>query len=67
VLSVFVFLHSLVARIRPRDDEGQTTAEYALVLLGAATVALVVVTWATRSGKITALLDGVIDQILSKL
>jgi hypothetical protein len=37
------------------------------VLLGAATVALVVVTWATRSGKITALLDGVIDQILSKL
>jgi Flp pilus assembly pilin Flp len=67
VLSVFVFLHSLVVRIRPRDDEGQTTAEYALVLLGAATVALVVVTWATRSGKITALLDGVIDQILSKL
>jgi Flp pilus assembly pilin Flp len=67
VLSVFVFLHSLVARIRFRDDEGQTTAEYALVLLGAATVALVVVTWATRSGKVTALLDGVIDQILSKL
>jgi len=52
---------------RGRGDRGQATAEYALVLLGAAAVALVLVAWAAKSGKITALLDGVIDKVLSKL
>lgn len=52
---------------RLRADHGQTTAEYALVLLGAAAVALVLVAWAAKSGKITDLLDGVIDKVLSKL
>ena len=66
MLSVFVHLH--VASLRWRgDDRGQTTAEYALVLIGAAAVALVLVAWATKSGKITQLFDTVIDQVLSKL
>jgi hypothetical protein len=52
---------------RARDDRGQATAEYALVLLGAAAVALLLVAWAMKSGKVTALLDGVIDKILSQL
>jgi hypothetical protein len=52
---------------RARGERGQATAEYALVLLGAAAVALVLVAWAAKSGKITALLDGVIDKVLSKL
>ena len=52
---------------RRRGDHGQATAEYALVLLGAAAVALVLVAWAMKSGKVTALLDGVIDKILSQL
>ena len=33
---------------RRRDDRGQSTAEYALLMLAAATIALLVVTWATR-------------------
>ena len=45
---------------------GQATAEYALVLLGAATVALLLVAWATKTGKITALLDAIVDRILDK-
>jgi hypothetical protein len=52
---------------RARGDAGQATAEYALVLLGAAAVALLLVAWAMKSGKVTALLDGVIDKILSQL
>ena len=52
---------------RARGDQGQATAEYALVLLGAAAVALLLVAWAMKSGKVTALLDGVIDKILSQL
>ena len=66
MLSVFVFVQAALLQRRYRDDCGQTTAEYALVLLGAAAVALVLVTWATRSGTITHLLDAVIDQVLSK-
>jgi hypothetical protein len=53
----------LVARPRVSDC-GQTTAEYALVLLGAAGVALMLVAWAAHSGKIGSLLDSVIGQIL---
>jgi Flp pilus assembly pilin Flp len=66
MLSVFVHLQVESLRLR-RDDRGQTTAEYALVLLGAAAVALVLVAWATKSGKITHLFDAVIDHVLSKL
>ena len=71
MLSVFVslhcYLHAALSQARRHDDRGQTTAEYALVLLGAAGVALVLVAWAAKSGKITGLLDAVIDQVLSKL
>jgi Flp pilus assembly pilin Flp len=68
MLMLFVYVHLQVALARtPRGDRGQTTAEYALVLLGAAAVALVLVAWATKSGKLTQLFDAVIDQVLSKL
>lgn len=49
---------------RVRADTGQSTAEYALVLLGAASVALLLVAWATKTDKIGHLLDGVVDQVL---
>ena len=52
---------------RERGDSGQATAEYALVLLGAAAVALLLVAWAMKSGKVTALLDAVIDKILDQV
>jgi hypothetical protein len=62
-------VHSaVVASIaRRRDDRGQSTAEYALVMLGAATVALMLITWAGRTDKIGRLLDGVLDSILERL
>lgn len=53
-----------------RDDRGQATTEYALVLLGAALVALLVVAWATAgggAGKIARLFNRVIDAVTSKL
>lgn len=46
-------------------ERGQGTAEYALLLLGAATIALIVLSWATGTGKIGDLLDAVIDSILA--
>lgn len=66
MVSLYVSLFAWVVT-RERDDRGQATAEYALVLLGAAAVALILVTWAAKSGKVTGLLDAVIDKILSRL
>ena len=50
-------------------DAGQATTEYALVLLGAAIIALLVVAWATDSGgagRIGELFDSVIGNILGR-
>jgi hypothetical protein len=57
-----------VGRVRSArpDDRGQSTAEYALVILGAAAVALLLVAWASQTDKIGQLLDAVIDSILSR-
>jgi hypothetical protein len=51
-------------------DAGQATAEYALVLLGAALVALLLIGWATGGGgaaEIGHLLDRVLDTIVAKV
>lgn len=48
---------------RRHDERGQTTAEYALVIVGAAAVAVLVLTWATGSGKIGWLLDKMFDTV----
>ena len=57
-------LHAYCYSVRHRlDDRGQTTAEYALVIVGAAAVAVLVLTWATGSGKIGWLLDKMVDTV----
>lgn len=71
-------LHRLIARFHQRwlwhherliDESGQATTEYALVLLGAALVALMLIGWATSGGggKIGQLFDRVLDAVLDKL
>ena len=45
-------------------EEGQTTAEYALVILAAAAVAVVLIAWARSSGRLPAFFDQVIDQVI---
>ena len=63
---LFVRAHTALLALRgDRADAGQTTAEYALVLLGVAAIALLVVAWAADSNKIGRLLDSVLDNILS--
>ena len=41
--------------------------EYALVLLGAATIAMVFVAWAGGTSRIGSLLDGVFDSVISRI
>ena len=53
-----------------REDDGQATTEYALVLLAAALVALMAVAWATTgggAGKVGHLFDTVLDTVIGKL
>jgi Flp pilus assembly pilin Flp len=45
-------------------ESGQTTAEYALVILGAVAVATLLITWATGSHAISKLFDSVISKVL---
>jgi hypothetical protein len=69
MLSIPITLH-LVQWVAGRIDRrasGQATAEYALVLLGAASIALLVVAWAARSGRVGDLLDAVFNTIGRKV
>lgn len=52
---------------RVGGDRGQATAEYALVLLGAAAVALLLLAWATRTKAIGELLDLIVEQIVGRV
>jgi Flp pilus assembly pilin Flp len=54
------------ARAMLRREEGQTTAEYALVILAAAAVAVVLIAWARSSGRLPAFFDQVIDQVIGE-
>jgi Flp pilus assembly pilin Flp len=67
VLSIAIAIDLAVGRVAARalrDQRGQASAEYALVLLGAAAVALLVVSWATKTDKVGKLLDTVMEKLL---
>jgi Flp pilus assembly pilin Flp len=63
LLSWYVRAHYVRTRSRLADQAGQTTAEYALVILAAAAVAVVLIVWARSSGKLPAFFDSIIDQV----
>lgn len=55
---------------RLRGESGQATTEYALVLLAAALVALLVIAWATAGGgaaRIARLFNAVIDAVIDRV
>jgi hypothetical protein len=71
MLKLFVYLQTAAARLGAVDDDrpgqrGQATAEYALVLLGVAAVALLVGVWAAKTNLIGKLFDLVINKIFNK-
>lgn len=52
-----------------QDQSGQATTEYALVILGAAVVGLLVVAWATAgggAGQIGKLFDSVMESVIGR-
>lgn len=67
VLSLVLTIQNRLAGLFRGRQRGQATAEYALVLLGAAAVALALAAWAARSGAIPRLFDRVVDQLIAKV
>lgn len=51
-------------RSRFRATGGQTTAEYALVILAAAALATLVIAWATKTDAVDRLFDTVLERVL---
>jgi len=61
-----MFTTTVLRRCKPAGpDRGQTTAEYALVLLAAGTIAMLVIAWAQDNNSIGALFDAVLTRITS--
>jgi len=54
------------AERRQQPESGQGTVEYALVLLGAAAVALLLVAWVARTDLVGRLFDTVVGKILGR-
>ena len=73
MLALYVHLSTYLDAIaggiadRGGDERGQASAEYALVLLGAAAVALLIVAWATKSDLVGKLFDAVMNAITGKV
>ena len=52
---------------RSVSDRGQATAEYALVILGAAALALLVIAWAANTSAVGDLFDAVLDSVRGRV
>ncbi|MEM9466209.1 MAG: DUF4244 domain-containing protein [Actinomycetota bacterium] len=50
-----------------RTDRGQATAEYALVILGAAALALLVIAWAANTSAVGDLMDAVLNSVRGRV
>ena len=67
---MFDLIFLLRDRVEWRSDRGQATTEYALVLLAAALVGLLVIGWATAGGgaaAISSLFDRVIQSVIDRV
>jgi Flp pilus assembly pilin Flp len=67
---MYDILIALARRAQWRSERGQATTEYALVLLAAALVGLLVIAWATAGGgaaAISSLFDRVIQSVTDRV
>jgi len=51
VHAVFLTLRDRIDRLDRTDDRGQATAEYALILVAAATLGIIVLAWMAGDGR----------------
>ena len=65
MLQLYVFALSFMSHLR-RDD-GQTVAEYALVLLVVSAIAVTFLLWAKQSGKLDQFFDAIFAKLLDSV
>ncbi|HEX5615202.1 MAG TPA: hypothetical protein VFZ83_08605 [Acidimicrobiia bacterium] len=63
-LCIAVYLRAVDRVLTPHDEDGQTTAEYALVLVVAATLGGLVLAWAGKTHAIAKLFDVTIGKVV---
>ncbi len=59
--------HRARRALHRRGSRGQATAEYALVVIAAATIGLLVLNWAADTGGIGVLMDKVLESVISRV
>ena len=64
-LRPYVWLQSTAVRVRA--DAGQTVAEYALVLLVVAAIAVAFLLWARQSGKLDSFFDLIFEKLIASV
>jgi hypothetical protein len=65
MLRLWIWVNALPTKLR--RDAGQTVAEYALVLLVVAAIAVAFLLWARQSGKLDSFFDAVFDKLLESV
>lgn len=64
IRSIQAWIYNALCRLK--WEAGQTTAEYALVLLAAAAVAVILIKWASDNDTLTGFFDAVVEKLTSK-
>ncbi|MFA9563123.1 MAG: DUF4244 domain-containing protein [Acidimicrobiales bacterium] len=71
MLRIVVLLQSVafgrLSSDRLRGDSGQTLPEYALVIVGAAALATLLLTWVSNTDMLGSLLDSVIENVIGRI
>ncbi len=71
MLRIVVMLRAMAAGHRSsmgqRGDSGQTLPEYALVIVGAAALATLLLTWVSNTDMLGSLLDSVIENVIGRI
>jgi hypothetical protein len=71
MLRIVVLLQSVAfGRLSPdrrHGDSGQTLPEYALVIVGAAALATLLLTWVSNTDMLGSLLDSVIENVIGRI
>jgi uncharacterized membrane protein YadS len=71
MLRIVVLLHTVAighrSSNRRHGDSGQTLPEYALVIVGAAALATLLLTWVSNTDMLGSLLDSVIENVIGRI
>lgn len=66
MLALYVYVQSRLATLKD-DERGQSTVEYAILIIGAALVAAAVTTWVSDGKVVGDLFKKVFDTVKSKI